>query len=174
MSRLPTLGPRGVGWVLVQGILIVLVAVSGARLGAGWPEPLRLVGMLVGSALIVGGLALVARARLDMGRVWTPLPKPRDSSRLIETGAFAIVRHPIYAGIILAGFGWGVVRASPAAIALTVALAGFSSLKAAREEAWLEARYPAYAAYRARTPGFIPWLGRSRGSAGRPRRGRAP
>jgi len=98
-----------------------------------------------------------------MGRVWTPLPKPRDSARLIDTGAFAIVRHPIYLGIVLIGFGWGVVRASPAAIALTVVLGAFSYLKAAREEAWLETRYPGYAAYRARTPRFIPWLGRSRG-----------
>jgi len=53
-------------------------------------------------------------------------------------------------------------------------LAAFLYLKSAREEAWLEARYPGYAAYRARTPRFIPWPGRSRGSVGRSSRGRAP
>jgi protein-S-isoprenylcysteine O-methyltransferase Ste14 len=174
MSRLPALGPRGVGWVLVQSILIVLVAVAGWRLGVGWSGPLRLIGVLVGAALIFTGFALVMRARIDMGSVWTPLPKPRDNARLVETGAFAIVRHPIYVGLILAGLGWGVVMASPIAIALTVLLAWFSYLKAAREEAWLEARYPGYAAYRARTPRFIPWPGRSRGSIDRSSRGRAP
>jgi protein-S-isoprenylcysteine O-methyltransferase Ste14 len=174
MTRLPALGPRGVGWVVVQGTLIVLVAVAGWRLGVGWPGPLRLIGVLVGGALVFSGLALVARARIDMGGVWTPLPKPRDNARLVETGAFAIVRHPIYVGLILAGFGWGVVMASATAIALTVLLAGFSYLKAAREEAWLETRYPGYAAYRARTPRFIPWPGRSRGSIGRSSRGKAP
>jgi protein-S-isoprenylcysteine O-methyltransferase Ste14 len=174
MTRLPALGPRGVGWVLVQGILIVLVAVAGWRLGAGWSGPLRLIGVLVGGALIATGLAVVARARIDMGGVWTPLPKPRDNARLVETGAFAIVRHPIYVGLIVAGFGWGVVRASAVAIALTVLLAGFSYLKAVREEAWVETRYPGYAAYRARTPRFIPWPGRSRGSIGRSSRGKAP
>ena len=174
MSRLPALGPRGVGWVLIQGILIVLVAVAGWRLGVGWPGPLRLLGVLVGGALVFSGLALVARARLDMGRVWTPLPKPRDNARLVETGAFAMVRHPIYVGLILAGVGWGIVWASPAAIALTALLAGFSYLKAAREEVWLETRYPGYAAYRARTPRFIPWPGRSRGSIDRSSRGKAP
>jgi len=174
MTRLPALGPRGVGWVLVQSILIVLVAVAGWRLGAGWSGPLRLIGVLVGTALIFAGLALVARARIDMGTVWTPLPKPRDNARLVETGAFAIVRHPIYVGLIVAAFGWGVTRASAVAIALTVLLAGFSYLKAVREEAWLETRYPGYAGYMARTPRFIPWRGRSRGSIGRSSRGKAP
>ena len=147
----------------MQGILIVLVAISGWKLGAGWPGPLRLVGVLVGSALIFCGLALIVLARLDMGRARTPLPQPRDGSDLIDTGAFSIVRHPIYAGLILVAFGWAIVMASAATFALAVVLAGASYLKSAREETWLEARYPGYAAYRARTPRFIPWPGRSRG-----------
>ena len=148
------------GWIVIQGILIVLVAVSGWKLGAGWPGPVRLVGVLLGAALIFCGLALVVRARLDLGTAWTPLPQPRDGSTLIDTGAFKLVRHPIYAGLILAALGWGIAMASPAAIVLTVLLAGFSYLKSAREETLLEARYPGYAAYRARTPRFIPWIGR--------------
>src|SRR5262245_37740611 len=129
MARLPALGPRGLGWVLVQGILIVLVAISGWKLGAGWPGPVRVVGVLAGSALLFCGLALVARARLDMGTTWTPLPQPRDGSKLIDTGAFSIVRHPIYAGLILAGLGWAIVMASATTFALTLVLAGFSYLK---------------------------------------------
>ena len=174
MSRLPALGPRGVGWVLVQGILFVLVVAAGWTLGPGWPGPLRLVGVLVGSALIFGGIALVVRAVVDLGSAMTPLPMPRDGSELVVTGAFAIVRHPVYAGVILVGLGWSVVQASAVAIALTGVLAAFLYLKSAREEAWLEARYPGYAAYRARTPRFIPWPGRSRGSVGRSSRGKAP
>lgn len=160
MSRLPSLGPRGVGWIVIQGILIVLVAVSGWKLRAGWPDQLRLVGVLFGAALIFCGLALVVRARFDLGTAWTPLPQPRDGARLVDTGAFKIVRHPIYTGLILAALGWGIAMASPAAIVLTVLLTGFSYLKSAREETLLEARYPGYAAYRARTPRFIPWIGR--------------
>jgi len=174
MSRLPAFGPRGVGWVLVQGILFVLVAAAGWTLGPGWPGPLRLVGVLVGSALIFGGIALVVRAVVDLGSAMTPLPMPRDGSELVVTGAFAIVRHPIYAGVLLVGLGWAVVQASVVAAVLTGVLAAFLYLKSAREEAWLEARYPGYAAYRARTPRFIPWPGRSRGSVGRSSRGRAP
>jgi protein-S-isoprenylcysteine O-methyltransferase Ste14 len=163
MSRLPALGPRGEGWVLIQGVLLVLIAAAGWSLGAGWPGPLRLVGVLGGSALIFCGLALAIRAVVDMGTTVTPLPKPRDDGHLIDTGAFAIVRHPIYTGLILAGIGWGVVVASAVTIALTGVLAAFFYLKSTREEAWLTQRYPGYAAYRERTPRFIPWPGRSRG-----------
>ena|SRR5689334_6528755 len=163
MSRLPALGPRGEGWVLAQGILMWLVVGAGWFFGPGWPEPVRLVGVLAGSVLIFGGLALVVRAAIDMGATVTPFPKPRDSGQLIDTGAFAIVRHPVYAGFILAGIGWGVVMASAAAIVLTGVLATFLYLKSTREEAWLVSRYPGYEAYRARTPRFIPWIGRSGG-----------
>jgi protein-S-isoprenylcysteine O-methyltransferase Ste14 len=174
VSRLPALGPRGEGWVLVQGILMWLIVGAGWLLGAGWPEPVRLVGVLAGSALIFSGLALVVRAAIDMGTTVTPFPKPRDSGHLIDSGAFAIVRHPVYAGFILAGIGWSVVMASAVALVLTGVLAGFLYLKSTREEAWLESRYPGYEAYRARTPRFIPWPGRSRGSGGRSSRGTAP
>ena len=173
MTRLPALGPRGEGWVLLQGILLLLVAVAGWRLGAGWPGPLRLLGVLLGSAMMFGGIALAARAANDMGTVMTPLPRPRQDGHLVDTGAFAIVRHPVYTGLILVGLGWGVVMASAMAIVLTGVLAAFFYLKSLREEAWLEARYPDYPAYRARTPRFIPWPGRSRGSDGRSSRGTA-
>jgi protein-S-isoprenylcysteine O-methyltransferase Ste14 len=163
MSRLPALGPHGEGWVLIQGILMWLVIGAGWLLGAGWPEPLRLVAVLIGSALVFCGLALAVRAAADLGGSVTPFPKPRDDGRLIDTGAFSMVRHPVYTGFIVAGLGWSVVMASAEAVVLTGVLAAFFYLKSTREEAWLLQRYPGYAAYRARTPRFIPWPGRSRG-----------
>lgn len=92
----------------------------------------------------------------------TPLPRPRDDAALVETGAYALVRHPIYGGLILASFGWGMVRASIVAVILAAALAVFFRMKSTHEERWLEKRYPGYPAYRARTRRFIPWIGRPR------------
>jgi protein-S-isoprenylcysteine O-methyltransferase Ste14 len=163
MTRLPTLGPRGEGWVLIQGVLLVVVATAGWVLGPDWAGPARFVGTIVGTLLIAGGALLVVRAVADLGTAVTPLPMPRDHAGLIETGAFGLVRHPIYGGFILAALGWAIVQASIITIALAVLLAGYFRLKSAREEAWLEARFPGYAAYRRRTPRFIPWIGRSSG-----------
>jgi protein-S-isoprenylcysteine O-methyltransferase Ste14 len=160
MTRLPSLGPSGEGWVLVQGVLLVLVAAAGWSLGPDWSGPLRLAGAVVGILLIIGGIVLAFRGAVDLGAALTPLPRPRDHAELVETGAYAVVRHPIYGGLILAAFGWAIVQASIVAVALAGVLAAFLRVKSAREEAWLAQRFPAYATYRARTRRFIPWPNR--------------
>jgi protein-S-isoprenylcysteine O-methyltransferase Ste14 len=163
MTRLPSLGPRGEGWVLIQGVLLVVVAAAGWSLGPDWSGSLRIAGSVVGVVLISGGIVLALRGVVDLAGALTPLPRPRDDAELVETGAYALVRHPIYGGLILAAFGWAIVQASIVAVALAVVLAAFLRVKSAREEAWLMQRFPAYAAYRARTPRLIPWPGRSGG-----------
>ena len=163
MTHLPSLGPRGEGWVLIQGVLLVVVAAAGWSLGPDWSGPLRLAGIVVGIVLIAGGIVLAVRGAVDLRGALTPLPKPRDGAALVETGAYSFVRHPIYGGLILAAFGWAIGQASIVAVALAVALAAFLRVKSVREEAWLEQRFPDYAAYRARTRRLIPWPGRPRG-----------
>jgi protein-S-isoprenylcysteine O-methyltransferase Ste14 len=163
MTLLPSLGPRGEGWVLIQGVLLVVVAAAGWSLGPDWSGPLRLAGTFVGIVLIIGGIVLAFRGVVDLDGALTPLPRPRDGAELVETGAYALVRHPIYGGLILTAFGWAIVQASIVAVATTVVLAAFLRVKSAREEAWLDQRFAAYAAYRARTPRLIPWPGRSGG-----------
>ena len=163
MTHLPSLGPRGEGWVLIQGVLLVVVAAAGWSLGPDWSGPLRLAGIVVGIVLIACGIVLAVRGAVDLRGALTPLPKPRDGAALVETGAYSFVRHPIYGGLVLAAFGWAIGQASIVAVALAVALAAFLRLKSEREEAWLEQRFPDYAAYRARTRRLIPWPGRRRG-----------
>jgi protein-S-isoprenylcysteine O-methyltransferase Ste14 len=159
MTDLPALGPRGEGWVLIQGVLLVLVAAAGWSLGPDWFGPVRVAGIVVGIVLIASGIVLAVRGVADLGAAMTPLPRPRKNAELVQTGAYALVRHPVYGGLILAAFGRAILQASFIAIALAAALAVFFRLKSAREENWLEERYPAYAAYRARTRRFIPWIG---------------
>ena len=158
MERLPSLGPRGEGWVLIQGILLVLVAAAGWSLGPDWSGPLRFLGIVLGIALLAGGIVLAIRGALDLGRAMTPLPRPREDADLVDSGAYAFVRHPVYGGLILGAVGWAVMQASLMALAWAAVLLLFFRLKSAREEHWLTARYPGYAAYRARTRRFIPWI----------------
>jgi protein-S-isoprenylcysteine O-methyltransferase Ste14 len=162
MTRLPSLGPNGEGWVLIQGVLLVLVAAAGWSLGPDWSGALRVAGVVVGIALFAAGLVLAVRGVRDLGAAMTPLPKPRDGSELVATGAYALVRHPIYGGLILAAFGWAIGQASVAAVVLAAVLWAFFWLKSSREEAWLEQRFPEYPTYRARTRRLIPWPGRPR------------
>jgi len=163
MRELPSLGPRGEGWVLIQGVLLVLVAAACWSLGPDWSGTIRLIGIALGVVLIVCGIVLFVRGIADLGGAMTPLPRPRDGAALVETGAYRLVRHPIYGGLILAAFGWAILQASIIAVVFAAVLAAFFRLKSAREEAWLEMRYPGYGGYRSRTPRFIPRIGRARG-----------
>ncbi|MCU0504183.1 MAG: isoprenylcysteine carboxylmethyltransferase family protein [Chloroflexi bacterium] len=157
MSRLPDLGPRGEGWVAIQGVLFVVIAAS-AFLPPAWEGALRVATVATGAALIVLGGILAVRGQRDLGRSLTVFPRPRGDATLIEAGVYARVRHPIYGGLVLAAFGWGLVGASPVGLALAAVLLGFFALKSTREEAWLADRFPGYPAYRARTKRFVPFV----------------
>lgn len=158
MTSLPSLGPRGEGWVAIQGILLAGAAVAGLS-SPGWTGGSRLATSIVGAMLIIGGLALATMGAHDLRDALTPLPYPRAGARLVETGVYRLVRHPIYGGLVLAAAGWGLLTASVAALVAAVVLFGFFELKSRREEAWLERRFDGYRAYRARTRRLIPWVG---------------
>jgi protein-S-isoprenylcysteine O-methyltransferase Ste14 len=158
MSKLPSLGPRGEGWLAAQ-IVLFWAVVATAFLGPVWTGPLRLATSILGAALIAAGGVLAIRGVRDLRDAFTPLPHPRDGASLVETGVYARVRHPIYGGLIVAATGWGLLTASVVTIALAVLLAGFFQLKSRREEIWLVERFPDYVAYRERTRRLIPWIG---------------
>jgi protein-S-isoprenylcysteine O-methyltransferase Ste14 len=139
---------------------VLLLAVGAAGLiGPAWGGIALEILALVGLMLIMAGIILVARGTRDLRQAMTPLPHPRDDAQLVETGIYARVRHPIYGGVILGAFGWGLLTASLVSLALAVVTLGFFVLKSAREEAWLTEAFPGYAAYRRRTRRFIPWIG---------------
>lgn len=157
MSRLPSLGPRGEGWFVIQVVLLALILVAGI-FGGGLSGPLSWIPTIVGAVLLVAGLALALRGVRDLGAALTPLPRPRAGASLVDTGIYARVRHPIYGGLILASFGWAMVMASPSAVVLATVLLLFFELKAMREEAWLVAHDERYAEYRRGTRRFVPWV----------------
>lgn len=86
-------------------------------------------------------------------------PQPRADGSLVTTGPYHYIRHPMYTSVILCLMG----LASQAGFSL-FACSGFLLATAAMlwkvaiEERLLAARYPDYAAYRARTTRFIPFI----------------
>ena len=114
--------------------------------------------MAAGTVLVPLGGLLALRGVIDLRENLTVFPKPLAGVRLVDTGAYRLVRHPIYGGLILGAFGWGLVTASVLALCAAAALAIFFRLKAEREEIWLADAVDGYDAYRRRTRRFIPWL----------------
>lgn len=156
--RLPDLGPRGEGWVIGQLALIaLLVVVSLPQVSSLWPAGgIGWARLAVGLIAIAVGGWLAIRGFTDLGESLTPMPRPRADGRLVESGIYAHLRHPIYAGLMLAGIGWSVLTASLPAFLVALLLAAFLDAKARREEAWLLDHYPGYADYRRASKRFVP------------------
>jgi protein-S-isoprenylcysteine O-methyltransferase Ste14 len=112
------------------------------------------------AVLLLSGFAFAWWARLHLGRFWSSGITRKEGHELVNTGPYALVRHPIYTGLI------GAVLATAAAEATWFSLLGGALmalglwLKAALEERFLREEFgpAAYDAYRRRVPMLIPFL----------------
>lgn len=145
---------RGEWYVVAQAAIMGAVAIAPWFQRGEWPAAASMGGI----AMIVLGVSLGAAGFASLGRNLTPLPRPKDDAVLVERGAYALVRHPIYSGISLASFGWGLAWESGAALALAALLLAFFDLKSRREERWLVEAFPAYEGYRRRVKKLIPFV----------------
>ena len=110
----------------------------------------------VGAVIGFLGAVLAVWAWRSLGRSATPYPRPVAGGRLIDSGPYAFVRHPVYAGGILFFLGYALAT-SPVAFIPLAALGLLWRNKADLEEEWLTQRYEGYGDYRQRVPGtFVP------------------
>jgi protein-S-isoprenylcysteine O-methyltransferase Ste14 len=124
---------------------------ASAFVGSGWDGRVAVPAYAIGSAVLLLGLVLLVFAAATLRTSLTPFPAPRARAELVTTGAYALVRHPMYGGGILVALGWSILFASLVGLGFALVLVIFLDLKARREEAWLSERLPGYDAYRLRT-----------------------
>ena len=103
-------------------------------------------------------------ARLTMGRLWSGFISRLADHRIVDTGPFAIVRHPIYTGIIAAAFLLGIEQGTAEGMAGAVFFLLAFWMKARIEENFLrkELGPEPYDAYRRRVPMLLPLGPKSR------------
>jgi len=104
-------------------------------------------------AMILAGIGM-----LNLGANLTPLPFPRNDNKLVTSGIYAVVRHPLYASQLFAALGWVAYSLSLSHLLILIGGFIFFDHKATKEEAWLGQRHPEYASYARRVKKMIPWV----------------
>jgi len=142
----------------VAGLLIwdqaTAIGFLGQRLtsAAGWVQWL-------GFAAAICGCAFTIWARACLGSNWSAIATVKQNHELILRGPYAVVRHPIYSGLLLALTGTAIaVGEVRAFIGLGLAFIAFF-LKSAAEERFMREEFSGdYARYSQRVRRLIPFI----------------
>jgi protein-S-isoprenylcysteine O-methyltransferase Ste14 len=112
-----------------------------------------------GWVLTALGMLFSIWARVSLGRNWSGRVVLKQGQELISTGPYAVVRHPIYTGLLVALAGSALYDGRWRAVLGVGFLAIGFWLKARSEERLLESEFgEEYRAYRTRTPMLVPSL----------------
>jgi protein-S-isoprenylcysteine O-methyltransferase Ste14 len=169
-------GPRGEWFVVAQALLFALVIFgprrpAGPAAGAigshaaavspawrGWPPPWAHIASAGGGLLFVLGALLLLAGVMKLGTKLTAFPRPGEHAILHTSGAFRLVRHPMYSGGIFMAFGWGLWINGWLTLIYATALLIFFDIKSRREERWLCEKFADYAAYQRRVKRLVPFV----------------
>jgi protein-S-isoprenylcysteine O-methyltransferase Ste14 len=124
-----------------------------------WPTIDTAAWTLVG--LTVVGFVFCWWARLHLGRLWSGFVTLKEDHRIVDTGPYGLVRHPIYSGLMFSALMTAAMRATPAAfLGALLIIAGFA-MTARIEERFLREQMGAdvYGAYARRVGMLVPFIG---------------
>ncbi|MFZ0198033.1 MAG: isoprenylcysteine carboxylmethyltransferase family protein [Candidatus Sulfotelmatobacter sp.] len=106
-------------------------------------------------ALTWAGIALAIWARWHLGQYWSGRITIKEDHKLIRTGPYARLRHPIYSGLDLAAIGSALaIGRWRCVVGVCVIIAGFW-IKAKREEAMLGRQFGSDFEEHRRQTGFL-------------------
>jgi len=162
----PSLGPSKRRWCWEIGLRLVVILLIVALLQSRSLRQFiaetqrsvnhsRVLGW-TGVAICLLGFGLAVSARRHLGRNWGLPMSRKEQSALVTDGPYALIRHPIYAGLTLAMLGSAIGVHLFWAL-LLVFTGPYFIYSARREEAVMLQQFPEqYAVYRARTGMFAP------------------
>ncbi|MBP1887578.1 methyltransferase family protein [Sinorhizobium mexicanum] len=125
--------------------LTVLVVLPRGTIGPG--------ALIASTVLILIGTALSIYCLFWLGRSFSAMATAR---KLVTTGPYAIVRHPLYAAEAIGAVGFLIANWSLAALLVGVVHFAFQFRRMFNEERVLQRTFPEYASYASSVPMFIP------------------
>ncbi len=159
-KRLEPAGSRLLRMVLFVVVVVLLVqpnilprALDWHFLPAGRPS------FFVGAAITAAGLLFSVWARLHLGSNWSRSVTIKEDHELIVTGPYALVRHPIYTGLLTGFLGTAIATTEFRGILafMLVSVSLWSKLRL--EERWMREHFGAsYQSYCCRVAALIPFV----------------
>ncbi len=157
IERRGFIGYRLVGLIVVLGLLAtgrVLHVSSRSQL---WQTSLAL--GIVTDCIVLAGAAFTVWARITLGRNWSAEVTFKQDHELIESGPYALARHPIYTGLIAMALGTAINYGRAIGFAVFLSLCAALWWKARQEERIMSEHFPqAYAEYKTRVRAIIPFV----------------
>jgi len=126
----------------------------------GWRViPDSIVSLYIGTVLTLAGIAFAVWSRFFLGGNWSAAATLKQNHELIRSGPYAIVRHPIYSGFLLAMLGTAITLGElRGLIAVVLATVG-RRLKSLTEESLMTEQFGAqYIQYKDDVKALIPSL----------------
>ncbi|MEK6265684.1 MAG: isoprenylcysteine carboxylmethyltransferase family protein [Clostridium sp.] len=113
--------------------------------------------IIIGTLAIVSGCIMNIMGRFNLGSNWANHIKIYDEHTLVQSGMYKIVRHPLYASIMLMFYGAVLVyRNMLCFLAVTFIFIPFMYYRAKQEEILLIQTFSEYNDYIKRTGMFFP------------------
>lgn len=144
---------------LPSSVLVALqLGLAGALLLTCWPpRASALLPLAIGLLLLATVVGVAALAANRPGN-FNVRPEVKPGARLVTSGIYRWIRHPMYSAVLLATLGAALLDPRAWRIAVWFALVGVLVAKLRREEGYLALRFAEYASYRRRTWRLLPWL----------------
>ena len=143
--------------------LIVIVVLSTTRIPLPWLYrqlwPSGLWPFWIGAAVTVVGLLFAIWAREHLGSNWSRSVTIKQGHELIITGPYAVVRHPIYTGILAGFLGTAIALSQVRGFIVLVLIFLILWVKLRMEEQWMRSQFgETYATYAHQTAALVPYL----------------
>jgi protein-S-isoprenylcysteine O-methyltransferase Ste14 len=114
---------------------------------------------VVSDCIFIVGAAFTVWARVTLGRNWSAEVAFKQDHELIQTGPYAIVRHPIYTGMLGMALGTAIDYGRASGFVVFALLCVGAWLKSRQEERLMADHFPdAYRHYKDRVHALIPFV----------------
>jgi protein-S-isoprenylcysteine O-methyltransferase Ste14 len=143
--------------------VIVIVLLSVPRIPLPWLYlelwPQGIAPFWIGAAVTVASLLFAVWARHYLGKNWSSEVTIKQGHELITSGPYALVRHPIYTGILGGFLGTAIALSQVRGLIGFVLIFLVLWAKFRREEEWMRSQFgETYATYAQHTTALVPYL----------------